>query len=178
MTESLPKSIDEMTDIIDIEGILTSSLPDILRTILYAVLILIVVFILYKIFKKLYVSYKNKKAILSPRDRALKGLEALIKNDLFAKGNSTSYYFLLDEIFRRFLFEEYHCDVLDRTFEELKTNLYVFLPIIKQQEWDKLVEYLGRAQMVKFAKIPANERLAKLDFDYVKSIIQKNIESD
>lgn len=174
MNEQLPKSVNEMKDILDIEGIFFSSFPGTLKIIFITLIILfvtgLIIYILKKIAQRLA---KNRDALLSPEEQALKYLGALKKENFIAQGEWRSFYFLLDEIFRRYLFEKFDYDVLDRTFEELKSKLDMFKNHLKHQEIEFLNDFWGRAQMSKFAAETAQVDLAEKDFGFVRGVVER-----
>jgi len=174
MNASLPNSVNEMKDIIDIEGLFFSSLPTIVKiAVIIVVISLLAAFLLY-ILKKIARHFaKDKFSHLSPEERAMAYLEALKKKKLIGQKEWRSFYFLLDEIFRRYLTEKFDFDVLDKTFEELKTNMKTYSKLLMKTEFDHLSQFWQRAQMTKFAAQTSSAELAEADFGFVRGIVER-----
>jgi len=181
MNQNLPKSVDEMKDILDIEGIFFSSLPDTLRLIIIIVLILIALSLFFIIAKKISkLLAKRGEELLSPEERALRYLAGLKKKKMIEQKQWRPFYFLLDEIFRRYLFEKFSFDVLDKTFEELKIQMDMFSKHLLRNEIVILNQFWARAQMAKFAGQSATPDDAENDYGFVKDLVErtKNVEAN
>lgn len=178
MSDSLPQSVEEMQDILDIEEIVRSSWPDLIYKTLMVLFILAVIAGLIFLIRKIVKKKKAAEIFLSPDQKALQALEKLKKSEYISNKSWNQFYFSLDEILRRYLHEAFHLDVLDKTFEELKS----FVPQIAQihgGSFEKIIsEFWQRAQFIKFAKQDSDENLAAKDlaaiFQFVKVTGQKH----
>ena len=125
MKKNLPQSVEEMTDIIDIEGILHSSTVSMLKTALIIFIVVIVVLALSYILIKLWKKWQQRRLeeLLSPDERALRNLADLRKVKHIENSKWPLFYFSLDEILRRYIFARFDCDVLDRRTKKSKLCL-------------------------------------------------------
>lgn len=172
MNKNLPQSVEEMQDIIDIAGLVRSSLPDLIHTILIVFLVLIVlvglIFLVLKIIKK----RKEAGIFLSPGQKALQALEKLKKSGCISRKDWSHFYFSLDEILRHYLHEAFHLDVLDKTFEELKASAQQMVQIHDGRFEKIILEFWQRAQFIKFAKQDSNEKLAIQDLAAISQFVK------
>lgn len=180
MNKALPQSVEEMQDIVDIEGLVHSSLPDFIYKILIVFLVLAVFAGLFFLIRKIIRNKKEKKIFLTPDQKALQALEKLRKSDCIPNKSWNQFYFLLDEILRHYLHDAFHLDVLDKTFEELKASAQQLIQIQDSKFEKMILEFWQRAQFIKFAKQDSNENLAIQDLaailQFVKTAGQKNHE--
>ncbi|MBU0505023.1 hypothetical protein KJ708_03430 [bacterium] len=174
MKRVIPESIDQMTDIIDIEGIVHSPWLSFLKTALVIAVLLFVValvsYIIWKIVKK--IKAKKEALYISPDEEALSGLSR-IKNKKYLEQNQWQYYYFdLDEVLRRYIFRRFHVDVLDKTFEEIrfieKKNVHL----------KSFRDFWSRAQMIKFAKRPSTPDDCEKDFKVVRDFVLRTKELD
>ena len=93
---------------------------------------------------------------LPPGELAHQELAEIQAMKLPAKGEFKRYYTLVSESVRKFLGTEYHFHVLERTTEEILSEIYQRnIPDTIQQQ---IITFLPKADMVKFAKyIPSLE---------------------
>lgn len=159
-TDSLP-TLEEMTDILDIEGIFRFPLDQIL---LYGGIILAVLALCALIF--FLVWWLRRRAILrrekelSPNEKFFLELERLDNQKLLKRNDYRKYYFFLSEIFRQYLTDSFGCDAIDKTTEEI---LPLLSDQIKLPEKQQVIakDFLAHADLVKFAKIiPEEARVA------------------
>jgi hypothetical protein len=87
--------------------------------------------------------------ILSPREEAEAALKKLEALGLLEKGESGKYYFILSEIFRRYLERRFHIPAVERTSEEIRRDL---VPLHIGDEWKEEIRlFLNRSDLVKYA---------------------------
>lgn len=166
----LPKSVDEMADILDIAEIYTSQAFSIILWTLVVIavcaVIALVIFVLYRLSKR-----RLAEKALSPRERALEGMRLLQRSDHSKNAQWHSFYLLLDEILRRYISEEFACDVLDRTVEELKHDLEKVCAQAKGLDRTWFKEFLERVQTIKFAKGLSTADVCQNDYKIVKEFV-------
>lgn len=172
MNQNLPQSVEEMQDIIDIAGIVRSSVPHLIYTILIVFLILAALTGLFFLIRKIIRNKKSAEIFLLPDQKALKALDQLRKSDYISNKLWNQFYFSLDEILRRYLHEAFHLDVLDKTFEELK-DFTKQIAQIHDGKFEKMIlEFWHRAQFIKFAKQDSNENLAFQDLAAISQFVK------
>jgi len=186
LKKNLPQSVEEMTDIIDIEGILHSSTVSMLKTALIIFIVVIVVLALSYILIKLWKKWQQRRLeeLLSPDERALRNLADLRKVKHIENSKWPLFYFSLDEILRRYIFARFDCDVLDKTYEEIKVMLSKkgthnsFLDYARIKDIKNLSQFWERAQLIKFAKIPSTVDDCQKDFEMVKGFVVQSKEEE
>lgn len=173
MTPDAPVDSQPMQDILDIEGIIFSPWPQIIEYILWGILVLTLLLGLYFLTRKLWRRFKshNKDDLLAPYKRALLELDRLEKQGFIGREDWQRYYFFLDEIFRVYLQEQFHLDVLDKTPDELKNNQNLLANLMDQAESQKLLSFWERGQIYKFARFPASASEATQDLTLIKNLI-------
>lgn len=173
MTPDVPVDSQPMRDILDIEGIILSPWPQIISFILWGLLALVLLVGLYFLVRKMghYFKSHNKDDLLAPYKRALLELDRLEKQNFIGREDWQRYYFFLDEIFRVYLQEQFHLDVLDKTPDELKNNKGLFVNLAGQSELQKVTSFWERGQIYKFARLPASVAEANQDLTFIKSLI-------
>jgi hypothetical protein len=141
----------DIRDIKPLEAIEKSWLPWILG--ILAILLVIALVIIY--IRRKNGRPKASSPVLSenisPRELALRELEALKSKNLLGKGLVREYYFELSEIFRRYLGARYEFPALDWTTEEIKSH-FMMAPEIEIRLQAKISEILELTDLVKFAK--------------------------
>lgn len=172
MNAALPKSIDEMKDILDLHEIITLKWP---HTIVQIALILLATLVLALLIYGLIKIYKRffSKKPLSPDQIALQALMSLQKNRLVEQGNAHDFYFILDDILRRYLEQQFCFFVLDKTYEQLLLDWKALSSLFVEQEKDRLDLFLKRAQIVKFAHAAVRVEDASGDFEFVMRFVQR-----
>ncbi|NIQ00139.1 MAG: hypothetical protein GWO19_06305, partial [Nitrospinaceae bacterium] len=105
--------------------------------------------------------WKNRRrgAVLSsepppppaPHERALRDLETLQSRRLMTQGQIREHYFLLSEIFRRYLGDRYGFPALDWTREEIVAQLERVTPLSPDLR-QRVGDILQRTDQVKFAR--------------------------
>ena len=121
-----------------------------------AVLLLVAVYFLYRIFRKWRERRKanRKEAVAPARPFDEIALEALMKIDpseYFEKRKIKEFYFEITDIVRQFLGSNYHIDTLDKTSLEITEELErVERDFNKVKNLDR---YFSDCDLVKFAKL-------------------------
>ena len=145
----LPKSIEEMQDILEVKDLLKWDL-----TWAYLLGLALLSVLLFFLIRKFIKYLKNPRPLLvppkSPTDRALIALDQLVARRLIEKNQIRQFYFEFSEIFRRFLEEEWKIPAIEATERELKVQLAT-LPFSKEKE-SQLNFIIQVSEMAKFAK--------------------------
>jgi len=169
---SLPNSVEEMTDIIDIVGISPSPWFNVIKWSLVILLVFLLLWLVIMVLRR--ISKRKKEAVsLSPKQRAVKSLDLLNKADLISKRSWQKYYFTLDIIFRRYVYEEFDYDVLDRTVEELKVKLPEVYSKVPNIDLDWYKQFLERIQLIKFAQESSSADDCQQDYEQVSKFIKR-----
>lgn len=174
MNLGLPNSVDEMTDIIENEGLVIPATMDLIQLLLAILAIAAVVVVIIFLIKWVYQRFlKDRVRKSSPEQRAERQIKKRLTQKMIQEQNWRLFYFNLDEIFRHYLDERYHIDVLDKTHEEIKSDMSVFETHFNQRERDELAKYWERAQLSKFAGSASTSEQAKLDQKLIENLINK-----
>ncbi len=173
MNQNLPQSAVEMTDILDIADVYRDGTAFTIKLILGILLAILVLTVLFFLLRGLYRKFFNKEALLTPVERAKRDLSLLKKRKLVDDEKFREFYFVLDEILRRFLKEEHGCDVVEHTFEELGAYRQKLASVLDDKQAAWLYEFWRRAQQVKFAKEAANKEEASDDLGKVERMAAK-----
>ncbi len=176
MNETLPESAEKMTDILDIEGIALTNLASLLKAGLLILLVLIFCLLLYFLVKKILKwRAQNRENRLSPYKRALLDLERLQKQKCDEREEWQRYYFFLTEIFKRYVHNQFHLDVLEKTNVELKADLAVFASLSANPNFlSELEDFLDRSDLFKFAKLPSSQDQSQKDCDWLRDFVVKS----
>lgn len=172
MNTALPKTIDEMKDILDLKEIVTLKWPHTLVQIALILVALLVLALLVYGLIKLYKRFFFKKP-LSPDQLALQALMALQKRRFVEQGNAHDFYFIIDDILRRYIEQQFAVPVLDKTHEQLLLDWKMLSTLFLSQEQTRLDVFFKRAQMVKFAHGVASVEEASGDFEFVMRFVQR-----
>ncbi len=162
-------SPQEMTDILDIEGVIGFPWGTLLW-ILALVGLLLVAFFLIRFFIK---RRQNKIAkSLTPTARVQFELDQLDRQQFLERGDFRKFYFFLSEIFRRYVQDSYGYPAIDKTTGEITREL---LPVIDldSSEKEQAQTFLERSDQVKFANQIPSEGAPLLDKEFVKNISLK-----
>ena len=104
-----------------------------------------------------------------PFDRAVRELALLKEKDLLGKGKIKQFYIELSDILRRYIEGRYEIAAVEATTYELKRVLrHPELPSEKTQE---ILTFLGRADLVKFAKFTPTPEFPENDYEFVRGFI-------
>lgn len=139
-------------------------------------LVLVIAWILYLLFKKLRTQQTQEKR-LPPFEEALVALQQLDASDYLRQNKVKDYYSGLTEIVKRYLDREVDNAVLESTTEELITKLEIHKNSgnldFDIKTIDKLREILQRADLVKFAKMQTDTGQVQLDRQDIEEIIKE-----
>ncbi len=168
-----------------IENALAEGLRDVKPPVSYpfrwnSLLIVLVVFVLLGIIALCLWLYKNKKKSFNdskvvqilPWQKALGRLDALIKEDLLAKGEVKEYFLRLSDILRRYFEEEMHISAPEMTTEEFLIYLKDFSTLTNVQK-NILKEFLTCCDMVKFAKFDPGKEHSQKSMEIVRKLIEE-----
>jgi hypothetical protein len=104
-----------------------------------------------------------------PFDKAIRELAILKENDLLGKGKIKQFYIELSDILRRYIEGRFDIKAVEATTYELKRMLKH--PELSKEQTYTILEFLGRSDLVKFAKFkPAAEYPAD-DYALVRNLI-------
>lgn len=168
---NLPSSADQMTDIIEIAGVLPSPFLFWSKVVIATLIVLLALLLLYWIFKKIIQSIRNRRLSLSADERALSYLTELKKKDFLGQGRIHFYYFRLDEILREFIDAQFGLTTRDQTFEELSENERKISGVLTANQFKKFQEFWQRAQFAKFAKADSDREQCLADFNMVQRFV-------
>jgi hypothetical protein len=155
-------TLDQMTDILDIKPIVKISLLWV-----WIILLVLLALALYAIYRKFQrkekpVPVSLPPRVYSPREKALRELEALDHSGLIEQGQYRKFYFRLSEIVRRFLEEEISLPAVDATTEEIRPHLRASA-VLSQDEIKTMENILVEMDLVKFARYsPLGDELRRL----------------
>jgi hypothetical protein len=171
MNQKLPQDVSEMQDIIDIDGIVQTHLPDILQgalLVLGAVLaIVLLVWILRRVSRRRQSLQKN----MAPDLRALQDLHRLKKRALIKNEEWPELYFSLDHILRTYITDGFDVDLIDKTHAELK-DVVPDVEKVSSQHVQAIVSFWDRAELIKFAKQTVGGDVAVKDFELVEELVR------
>lgn len=162
-----------MTDILDIESILTTPWKVILGALAAAILFLIGALLLKSLLRVLR---RRREEIheerLSPLELFLLETRRLEQQKLSEKGEMRKYYFFLSEALRRYLGSEFLFPALDQTTEEIRSAL---APIdsVQAAEREMIEAFLMRADRVKFADLKPSPEGAKVECESLISCVKR-----
>lgn len=172
MTAPLPQSAEQMTDILDIEALILSPWSRYLTV--GAWLLVFLLGLVLALF--LYFRWRSRRAKiikLSPYDQAEKDLRSLTESRILSSDKGAAFYFRLTEILKRYLEDEFHVRVTDKTTDEilaLKEGLSVFL---EASEKERFQTFLLKCDAVKFAKWPVPHEEAVRDLGWVRAFVNQ-----
>lgn len=173
MNEELPQSIEEMSDILDVEGISTWPWLDHAGWIIAGVVILISLLLSWYFWHR-FRKRKKKNVQLIPRQRAKQDLKNLKKQSFPEQNNYSLYYLQLTEILRRFINDEFQVEALERTTQEILFSQKEFQSHFdSESQWQNFVTLLKRSDEAKFATATLTPEIAKSDFEFVKSFVEQ-----
>lgn len=134
---------------------------------------IIVVFILFRKRKREEVSAIPS---IPPYEIALKELEALLKEDLIAKGFIKLFYQKISDIVRNYIENRFRIHAPERTTEEFMEELRSST-LLQQQYRPLLEKFLTHCDMVKFAKYHPSEDEILATIDSAKDFLFKTASS-
>ena len=135
--------------------------------------IFILLYLVYKIYKKILNSNKEEEKLPIPIEKAIIALKLLESKDLKEQLDYKEYYSKLTEIVKNYLEEDVSLDALESTTDELINKLELLKDSgklsINQETIEKFKSVLKTADLVKFAKSNPGVEMASLD----KKILEK-----
>jgi hypothetical protein len=108
---------------------------------------------------------------VSPYERALRDLEALLASDLLARGKVKEFHVTLSEILKRFLGEVHSFEALDRTSQEVLADLAAAR--VSTEILGRVRFFLSACDLVKFAR----HRAGGSEIDETIAVARELIES-
>ncbi len=117
------------------------------------------------------ISRKVKEHRMSPVERAWAELDRLIKKGLPGRGRYKDFYIELTMVVRRYVQRKHGVRAPNRTTEEFFKEVCA-LPSFPKEALDGLMEFLSRADMVKFAGVKANPEMADDATESAKAYIR------
>ncbi|MGB9600138.1 MAG: hypothetical protein ACPL7I_06265, partial [Myxococcota bacterium] len=108
---------------------------------------------------------------LPPYDEAILSLKLLEEERLISKNMFKELYLRLTEILKRFIERFYGFNALEMTTDELL--FYLMDHPQPNLDLNDIRNFLGLADLVKFAKYEVDAELAYRDFNFVKNIIER-----
>lgn len=173
MTESLPTSAEQMQDILDIEGIITSPWADYLRSALWGLLAVVLLSCLaalvYYLFK--WWQARRDERNLSPAQKAKRALLVLAAAGHLPSAHFAEFYFYLTEIFKTYLETAFRPGTLEKTDADLKAEAEVIAAIAGMPA-PALREFLSRAELAKFAKQKFLVAEGEADLSWVRTFVE------
>lgn len=175
MEEPHLPSLEQMTDILDIEGIILLPWKTIALYTLPLLILLglgLVVWAFLKFLRRRKLSGAGRH--LSPAEQALWELARLEQQQLVQKGEFKKYYFFLSEIFRRYLEERFQYPAIDKTTDEILPYVVHDLPV--QPDVKTILEdFLRGTDLVKFSGFRPGEERAIQDRECVVAFVKQTV---
>lgn len=171
MNETLPKSAEEMSDILDIESLppsLWALAFDALKIAGLVALILVALYLLYRLFHYLR---KRRHPELAPYDRVLADLKRIEGRLNEASTAWPDYYFELTHALKRYLQNEPALDALDKTTEEIRREQASYRRVLGDREWQRLLEFLSKSDGIKFAQGAVTAEEAGRDLAWIRALV-------
>lgn len=112
--------------------------------------------------------------IVPPHEAALNALDALLGEDLLARGEFKSFYLRLSDIVRHYIENRFGLRAPERTTEEFLAEL-TDSPEIRGDHQRLLRRFLQEADMVKFAKVVPETGEAGASVDAARSFIEQTV---
>jgi len=172
MTAALPKSVSEMTDILDIESVILSPWSRFYPLgVWLLVLLLCLALILFLYFRFRHRWSKTIK--LSPYDRAQRELQTLEKLEIPDARRCGEFYFKLTEILKRYFEDEFYVSLLDKTTDEILSLREGLSAFLETSEKERFQSFLLKSDGIKFAKVPVPPEEAVRDLGWVRALINE-----
>lgn len=104
-----------------------------------------------------------------PFDKAIRELAILKETDLIGKGKIKQFYIELSDILRRYIEGRFDIRAVEATTYELKRLLKH--PELTKDQYQTILEFLGRSDLVKFAKFQPSAEYPAGDYDLVRNLV-------
>lgn len=141
------------------------------KYVFYTIIFLLVASTLIYLIIKRINGNKNRKALLSPEDKALKALNRLLEADYSKKGQHALYHEGISLIVRTYLYEKYELKALESITGQILEDIAAI--DISEPLKSGLKELLETADLVKYAKaspLPVADRFAA---DYIIKLVEE-----
>lgn len=112
--------------------------------------------------------------VVPPHEAALNALDALLGEDLLARGEFKSFYMRLSDIVRHYIENRFGLHAPERTTEEFLAEL-TDSPEIRGDHQRLLRRFLQEADMVKFAKVVPGSGETGASVDAARSFIEQTV---
>lgn len=160
-----------LSQIEDIEGIVYSPWANLITNLIYVLIGIILLVIIIFLIRKIKNKIKDPKPI--PPDQVFfNRIKKLKKLKLIESEEFRVFYLELSEIYRNYLSNRYDYPAIDKTTEEIISE---FLPHseIDENLKRKTIDFLRRADLIKFANGTAKIEDAKSDIEQLTKIVLK-----
>lgn len=166
-----------MTDILDIDGLLSFPHLKLLGLLLIILLVFSIIFVLFLFIRRILKSRNRGEETLLAHEKAFLEMERLDKQGLIERGEFRKYSFFASEIYRRYIEEQFHYPALEKTTPEFVFDLsrqsFLSPPFDKEAK-----TILMEADSIKFAGvIPTMEEL-KGAKNRILNFIQRTIPAE
>ncbi len=171
--EPLPTSAEQMQDILDIEGVITSPWAGYLRTALWVLLAVVLLSCLLALVYYLYKCWRARRdeLNLSPAQRAKRALSVLASAGHLQSAHFAEFYFYLTEIFKTYLEGALKREALEKTEADLKAEAESLAGLANMPP-AKLREFLSRAELAKFAQQKTLVADGETDLSWVRDFVE------
>ena len=154
---------------------ISPSLKTIIRMLVYALIAILLFFIVFILLKKIHRQIKLMR--MSPVERALEELRELMAKDLIAKNLVKEFYIELTLVVRRFIERQYKIRAPEQTTEEFLAAVSKD-PRFNAQTIEKLRSFLEAADLVKFAAYNPDPHSIENAISTAKDYIQSEAVTD
>lgn len=169
-------TVDEMTDILDIEEIFSFPWDEVFLISGITLLILILLVVAYYLIRWWFRrrALENRDELLPPHEKVFLELERLEKQKFLERGDFRKYFYFLSEIFRRYLFERFGYPALEKTTYEISPdfNLRMGLP---DELGSMAKSFLNNADLVKFGNYEPGKRIAQKEKGKIVKFVNATI---
>jgi len=148
---TIPDSINNMQDIIDIEGVYNLTWVNYIELALIIILASLIIIGIFILLRKLRSKFKNEDS-LPPYESFINDLKKLRMQKWFAEKEQKKLYFFLSESVRRFIQGQFQYAAPDKTLEEIK-NEFLNTRNNAVVNVDYIKEFLNKAELIKFSNI-------------------------
>ncbi len=172
MADSTLPSLDQMKDILDIEGIVFSSTKKYFLITLFVILFLGLLFFLVKFFLKWL--RRHREVRLLPHEKALLEINNLERQGLIEKKEFKKFCFLCSDILRGYISDRFAYPALEKTTAEITLDLAT-LSFLEANTSAELLDFLKKTDQVKFAGfIPTHEEMQSV-LSFLKTFVEQTL---
>ncbi|MBI2340525.1 MAG: hypothetical protein HYU99_09225 [Deltaproteobacteria bacterium] len=145
-------TVDQMKDILDIEGIFQFPWAKWLAVLaVLGVALVLLALLIFALKRWARAARRSADQNLPPHEKVFLELNRLDKQGFLEKGDFRKYYFFISEIFRRYLEERFGYPALEKTTNELTPDLKRTIGLTESLS-DLAGGLLREADLVKFAR--------------------------